>query len=138
MSPAAAEGGYRIRREGYQASNLGQRGWQVSEEVLRPVAVEAAGDDTVFILGPRITRHMEPGPVHLVLPGLGETGFFWPETIEVFDGELPPDPVIPAERPAQPPAPNEDATRVLPPLPPSPAPPIPPPAAPPAASGGRA
>ncbi|UPY38939.1 hypothetical protein [Sediminicoccus sp. KRV36] len=127
VSAAAATSGYRIRREGYQTSNLGQRGWQVSEEVLRPVAIEEQGGEAVLILGPRMTRHMEPGPVHLILPGLGETGLFWPETIEVFDGELPPDPVIPQEpperlvtpRPAQP---ADDATVILRPAPPQPIP----------------
>ncbi|WPB85409.1 SEL1-like repeat protein [Sediminicoccus rosea] len=136
MGPAAAKSGYRIHREGYQSSNLGQRGWQVSEEVLHPIAVEPEGEEIVFILGPRITRHMEPGPVHLVLPGLGETGLFWPETIEVFDGELPPDPVIPAERPVPPPAPTPDAPPVPRPVPPPAASSPPPPAAPPAPARG--
>lgn len=97
VDSAALSGGYRIRREGYQASNLGLRGWQVSEEILRPVAILQEGAETVLILGPRMTRNMEPGPVHLVLPGLGELPLFWPESIEVFDGELPPDPVMPLE-----------------------------------------
>ena len=125
-SAAAAVAGYRIRREGYQASNLGLRGWQVSEEMLRPIAIEEQGDETVLILGPRLTRHLEPGPVHLVLPGMGEVGFFWPDTIEVFDGELPPDPVIPQEPPERlvtprPPPPADDATVILrPAVPPSP------------------
>jgi len=119
-SAAAAGAGYRIRREGYQASNLGPRGWQVSEEVLHPIAIEKQGDETILILSPRLTRHMEPGPVHLALPGMGEVGFFWPDTIEVFDGELPPDPVIPPEKPV----PVEDATIILrPPTPPM-APPV--------------
>jgi hypothetical protein len=97
VDAGALSGGYRIRREGYQASNLGLRGWQVSEEILRPVGIEQQGTETVLILGPRMTRNMEPGPVHLVLPGLGEVPLFWPDSIEVFDGELPPDPVMPVE-----------------------------------------
>ena len=98
---AAVAGGYRIRREGYQASNLGLRGWQVSEEILRPVMVLEESAGTILILGPRMTRNMEPGPVHLVLPGLGEVALFWPDSIEVFDGELPPDPIMPIEPPAR-------------------------------------
>lgn len=126
-SAAALSGGYRIRREGYQASNLGLRGWQVSEEILRPVAILEEAGGTVLILGPRMTRNMEPGPVHLVLPGLDEVALFWPDSIEVFDGELPPDPIMPAEPPerlvnrAAPPEPAADATIII--RPPTPAPP---------------
>jgi hypothetical protein len=123
VGPTVAGAGYRIRREGYQASNLGLRGWQVSEELLQPVAVEENGGDAVLILGPSLTRHMEPGPVHLVMPRLGETGLFWPETIELFDGELPADLVILSEpsRRSDPSPPASDATVLL---RPAPAPPL--------------
>lgn len=93
-----ADGGFRIIREGYAAANLGRRGWQVQEEKLTPVEIRQEGADTVLVLGPRLTRHLEPGPLVFLLPAAGlETSLFWPDDIDVFDGELPPDPVMPRE-----------------------------------------
>ncbi|MCA3376281.1 MAG: hypothetical protein INF64_04050 [Roseomonas sp.] len=93
-----ADGGFRIMREGYAAANLGRRGWQVQEEKLTPVEIRQEGADTVLVLGPRLTRHLEPGPLVFLLPAAGlETSLFWPDDIDVFDGELPPDPVMPRE-----------------------------------------
>jgi hypothetical protein len=85
-------------REGYAAANLGRRGWQVQEEKLTPVEIRQEGADTVLVLGPRLTRHLEPGPLVFLLPAAGlETSLFWPDDIDVFDGELPPEPVMPRE-----------------------------------------
>ena len=93
-----ADGGFRIMREGYAAANLGRRGWQVQEEKLTPIEIRQEGADTVLVLGPRLTRHLEPGPLVFLLPAAGlETSLFWPDDIDVFDGELPPDPVMPRE-----------------------------------------
>lgn len=121
---APADGGFRIMREGYAAANLGQRGWQVQEEKLAPVEIRQEGADTVLVIGPRLTRHLEPGPLVFLLPGAGlETSLFWPDDIDVFDGELPPEPVMPREpevAPAPPPvapAPPAPAPSLAPPLP---------------------
>jgi hypothetical protein len=92
------DGGFRIVREGYSAANLGRRGWQVQEEKLTPVEIRQEGADTVLVIGPRLTRHLEPGPLVFLLPAAGlETSLFWPDDIDVFDGELPPEPVMPRE-----------------------------------------
>jgi hypothetical protein len=116
-----ADGGFRIMREGYAAANLGRRGWQVQEEKLTPVEMRQEGADTVLVIGPRLTRHLEPGPLVFLLPAAGlETSLFWPDDIDVFDGELPPETVMPREPEVAPkPPPIAAAT---PPPPPQPAP----------------
>lgn len=114
---APTDGGFRIVREGYAAANLGRRGWQVQEEKLIPVEIRQEGADTVLVIGPRLTRHLEPGPLVFLLPAAGlEASVFWPDDIDVYDGELPPEPVIPRELEAAPSPP-----------PVVPAPPMPPP-----------
>ncbi|MBX9698806.1 MAG: hypothetical protein K2X74_05180, partial [Acetobacteraceae bacterium] len=102
---AALAGGFRVHREGYAKNNLGPRGWQVGEALLQPVAREAAGGDPVLILGPALTRHIEPGPIFVVLPGFAELPLFWPDSIEVFEGDLPPAATLPE--------PDPDATVVV-------------------------
>ncbi|MFM8613248.1 MAG: hypothetical protein ACKOC9_00680 [Alphaproteobacteria bacterium] len=115
-----ADGGFRIMREGYAAANLGRRGWQVQEEKLTPVEIRQEGADTVLVLGPRLTRHLEPGPLVFLLPSTGlETSLFWPDDIDVFDGDLPPEPVLPREPEV---APKPPPIAVAPPPPPPPAP----------------
>ena len=102
-----ADGGFRIMREGYAAANLGRRGWQVQEEKLTPVEIRQEGADTVLVLGPRLTRHLEPGPLVFLLPAAGlETSLFWPDDIDVFDGDLPPEPIMPREAQVAPPPPS--------------------------------
>ncbi|MCA3310562.1 MAG: hypothetical protein ING03_14090 [Roseomonas sp.] len=102
-----ADGGFRIMREGYAAANLGRRGWQVQEEKLTPVEIRQEGADTVLVLGPRLTRHLEPGPLVFLLPAAGlETSLFWPDDIDVFDGDLPPEPIMPREAHVAPPPPS--------------------------------
>ena len=120
---APTDGGFRIVREGYAAANLGRRGWQVQEEKLTPVEIRQEGADTVLVIGPRLTRHLEPGPLVFLLPAVGlEASLFWPDDIDVYDGELPPETVMPRE-PEVAPAPAPIA-----PAPPAPAPaPAPPP-----------
>lgn len=102
-----SDGGFRILREGYAAANLGRRGWQVQEEKLTPVEIRQEGRDTILVIGPRLTRHLEPGPLVFLLPAARlEANLFWPDDIDVFDGELPPEPVMPREpevAPAPPP-----------------------------------
>ena len=119
-----ADGGFRIMREGYAAANLGRRGWQVQEEKLTPVEIRQEGADTVLVLGPRLTRHLEPGPLVFLLPAAGlETSLFWPDDIDVFDGELPPEPVMPREPEVAPkPPPIAAAPTPLPPPAPLPSP----------------
>ena len=68
---APSDGGFRILREGYAASNLGRRGWQVQEEKLTTVEIRQEGADTVLVIGPRLTRHLEPGPLVFLLPATG-------------------------------------------------------------------
>jgi hypothetical protein len=114
-----ADGGFRIMREGYAAANLGRRGWQVQEEKLTPVEISQEAADTVLVIGPRLTRHLEPGPLVFLLPAAGlETSLFWPDDIDVFDGELPPETVMPREPDVAPPPPPIAAA----PPPPQPAP----------------
>jgi hypothetical protein len=92
------DGGFRIVREGYAAANLGRRGWQVQEEKLSPVEIRQEGADTVLVIGPRLTRHLEPGPLVFMLPATGlEASLFWPDDIDVFDGDLPLETVMPRE-----------------------------------------
>jgi len=123
---APADGGFRILREGYAAANLGRRGWQVQEEKLAAVEIRQEGRDTILVIGPRLTRHLEPGPLVFLLPATGlEASLFWPDDIDVFDGDLPPESVMPQE-PEEAPAPPPVAS--APPAPaPAPAPPPPPP-----------
>ncbi|MFN9092330.1 MAG: hypothetical protein ACK5V0_12730 [Alphaproteobacteria bacterium] len=95
---APSKGEFRIIREGYAAANLGRRGWQVQEEKLSPVEIHQEGPDTIVVIGPRLTRHLEPGPLMFLLPAAGlEANLFWPDDIDVFDGELPPEPMLPRE-----------------------------------------
>ena len=95
---APSDGGFRIVREGYAAANLGRRGWQVQEEKLSPVEIRQEGADTVLVIGPRLTRHLEPGPLVFLLPAASvEASLFWPDDIDVFDGDLPPETVMPRE-----------------------------------------
>jgi hypothetical protein len=118
-----ADGGFRIMREGYAAANLGRRGWQVQEEKLIPVEIRQEGGDTVLVIGPRLTRHLEPGPLVFLLPATGlETSLFWPDDIDVFDGDLPPEPVMPREPEVAPKPPPIAAAPAPPPPPPAPVP----------------
>ncbi|MCA3396579.1 MAG: hypothetical protein INF85_13150, partial [Roseomonas sp.] len=95
---APSDGVFRIVREGYAAANLGRRGWQVQEEKLSPVEIRQEGADTILVIGPRLTRHLEPGPLVFLLPAADlEASLFWPDDIDVFDGELPPEPMLPRE-----------------------------------------
>jgi hypothetical protein len=116
------DGGFRIVREGYAAANLGRRGWQVQEEKLSPVEILQEGADTVLVIGPRLTRHLEPGPLVFMLPATGlEASLFWPDDIDVFDGDLPPETVMPREPETAPKPPPVTAA-------PAPQAPTPPPA----------
>jgi hypothetical protein len=119
---APSDGGFRIVREGYAAANLGRRGWQVQEEKLSPVEIRQEGADTVLVIGPRLTRHLEPGPLVFLLPATGlEASLFWPDDIDVFDGDLPPETVMPREPETAPKPPPVTAA-------PAPQAPTPPPA----------
>jgi hypothetical protein len=120
---APSDGGFRIVREGYAAANLGRRGWQVQEEKLTPVEIRQEGADTVLVIGPRLTRHLEPGPLVFLLPAAGlETSLFWPDDVDVFDGELPPEPVMPREPELAPPSPPAPIATAPPPPPAAPSP----------------
>jgi hypothetical protein len=124
---ASGDGGFRIFREGYAAANLGRRGWQVQEEKLQPVEIRQEGQDTILVIGPRLTRHLEPGPLVFLLPAAGvEASLFWPDDIDVFDGDLPPETVLPREAeiaPSPPPvAPTPSAS--TPSIAPAPPPPV--------------
>jgi len=95
ISPLAAPEtapGVIIRREGYQEQNLGYRGWQVREEELVPAEVAGTADATMLLLGPQVTRHLESAPYLLRIPSLRvQQHVFWPDDIDIFDGELPPE-----------------------------------------------
>ena len=143
MAQPPADARFRIHREGYQKPNLGPQGWQVQEEALPPLATAVEAGATVLSVGPAVTRHLvgEPGPYLFSLPASGfEAALFWPDTIDIFDGELPPETIVPEPVVATPPivaptpAPSPPVPRpprppvaVDPPPPPSPPPPPPPP-----------
>jgi len=95
ISPLAAPAtapGIIIRREGYQEQNLGYRGWQVREEELVPAEVAGTANATTLLLGPQVTRHLESAPYLLKIPSLRVAQhLFWPDDIDIFDGDLPPD-----------------------------------------------
>jgi hypothetical protein len=81
-----ADASFCIRREGYPKPNLAPSGWQVREERLTPTQLLQEGGDTVLIVGPAITCHLEPAPFIFLLPSTGlELPLFWPHTIDVFD-----------------------------------------------------
>lgn len=144
LSALPADPGFRIIREGYPTPNLGRRGWQVGEERLKPVAVTQEGGRVVLVVGPAVTMHLEIEPYLFAMPAAGiEAALFWPDTIDVFVGEIPEETVVPADEPPPPsakaptptatpatatPAPDLDATRITPPpalppaLPPDPKP----------------
>lgn len=85
--PAAIE--FVVRREGYPEANLGRTGWQVREERLKPLAVVAEGANTVLIVPPSLTRHLDSMPYLFQIPALTLEGhLYWPDDIDVFDGEL--------------------------------------------------
>jgi hypothetical protein len=102
VTPAAeptAAPGIIFRRESYQEPNLGRRGWQVREEQLAPAEVVGSGNALVLLVGPQITRHLDPAPYLFEIPTLHiHEHIFWPDGIDVFDGDLPPD-VRPDEEP---------------------------------------
>lgn len=92
LAQPPSDAAFCIRREGYPTANLGPRGWQVREERLTPAEVFQEGGNTVLVVGPTVTRHLEPAPFIFLLPGAKlEQPLFWPDTIDVFDGEPPPD-----------------------------------------------
>jgi hypothetical protein len=126
LAQAPADAAFCIRREGYPSPNLGLRGWQVREERLSPLRVASESGSTVLVVGPAVTRHLEPAPYIFILPAAGVEGaLFWPDTIDVFDGEIPP------ETPAPPPAPPAPLVAAPAPAPPPPVrPPVPQPAPP--------
>jgi hypothetical protein len=89
LSPALT---YVIRREGYQEANLGHFGWQVQEERLQPVGVLDEAGASVLIVGPAVTRYLESQSYVFQIPGTRVDGhMFWPDDIDIFDGELPPE-----------------------------------------------
>lgn len=95
ISPLAAPAtapGVIIRREGYQEQNLGYRGWQVREEELVPAEVGGTADAMTLLLDPQVTRHLESAPYLLKIPSLRvQQHVFWPDDIDIFDGDLPPE-----------------------------------------------
>lgn len=95
ISPLAAPAtapGVIIRREGYQEQNLGYRGWQVREEELVPAEVAGTANAMTLLLGPQVTRHLESAPYLLKIPSLRvDQHVFWPDDIDIFDGDLPPE-----------------------------------------------
>ena len=92
--------GFRIWREGYPTPNLGPRGWQVREERLKPMQMVVEGTQVVLVVSPTITRFLDVEPYVFALPAAGvEAPLFWPDTIDVFEGDLPPATEQPAEEP---------------------------------------
>jgi len=78
-----------FRREGYQEANLGLHGWQVREEQLEPIEVTVENGVTYFVVGPAVTRHLEPmAYLFLVVDTKVNSFVFWPDDIDYFDGTL--------------------------------------------------
>lgn len=136
LAQTPTDAGFRIIREGYPTPNLGRRGWQVGEERLKPIAVTTEGGRVVLIVGPAVTTHLQVEPYVFALPEAGiEAALFWPDTIDVFDGEVPEETIVPPDEPSPPPvakappaptpAPDQEATRITPPPAPPPEPPAP-------------
>ncbi len=119
---------FTLRRENFDRANLGPDGWQVAEARLRPVSAGVQGSDTVLVVGPAVSQHVESGPVVFALPDAGIEGrLFWPE-IDVFVGDLPSADAAPAP-PSQAPPPPRPAPAAS--LPASPADPLSSPVEPP-------
>jgi hypothetical protein len=95
VAPAAeptAAPGIIFRREGYQEPNLGRRGWQVREEQLAPAEIIGSPNGLALLVGPQVTRHLDPAPYLFEIPSLRiHEHIFWPDGIDVFDGDLPPE-----------------------------------------------
>ncbi len=92
--------GFRIWREGYPTPNLGPRGWQVREERLKPMQMVIEGTQVVLVVSPAVTRFLDVEPYVFALPAAGvEAPLFWPDTIDVFEGDLPPATEQPPEEP---------------------------------------
>lgn len=138
-----ADASFCIRREGYPSPNLGLHGWQVREERLSPVHVAVEDGRTVLVVGPAVTRHLEPAPYIFALPAAGaEEPLFWPDTIDVFDGEVPSEAPALTPEPAPAPPPRPQPPPIAAPAPPPQPPPrpirdVPPPPPPAAAEAGR-
>jgi hypothetical protein len=133
---AVADPRFRISREGYPTANLGTGGWQMETANLSGV-LEPVGGETALLVGPTVTRWLEPGPVSFHLAGQRPVPLFWPDDIAPYDGPWPPpDMVVAAPPPPPPPPPAPPATviaaaPVLPePAAPDPLPPPPTPAPP--------
>lgn len=92
---------FRIWREGYPTPNLGPRGWQVREERLKPMQMVVEGAQVVLVVSPAVTRFLDVEPYVFALPAAGiEAPLFWPDTIDVFEGDLPPAMEQPTDEPA--------------------------------------
>ena len=92
-----------FRREGYQEANLGLHGWQVREEQLEPIEVTVENGVTYFVVGPAVTRHLEPMAYLFQVVDTKVDGFvFWPDDIDYFDGTLQKPVAPPVEPPVEP------------------------------------
>ena len=128
-----ADVSFKLWREGYPTPNLGHRGWQVAEERLKPVAAAVEGGHLVLVVSPAVTRHLEVEPYVFALPSVGvEAPIFWPDTIDIFEGELPaavevpPEPALSEYRPppiANPQAESTQSVEAAPAVQPAPPPP---------------
>ena len=91
---------FRIWREGYPTPNLGPRGWQVREERLKPMQMVVEDTQVVLVVSPAVTRFLDVEPYVFALPAAGvEAPLFWPDTIDVFEGDLPPATEQPPDEP---------------------------------------
>jgi hypothetical protein len=126
---------FRITREGYPTANLGPHGWQVEPATLTGVLEEGG-----LLVGPAVTRWLEPGPVTFQLAHQPPAPLFWPDDIAPYDGPWPPPDLVPPAPPPPPkpepkPEPKQEPSPPpvveAPPPPPPPPPPAPPPPKPP-------
>ena len=126
-APLPAATVFIIRREGFQEANLGLYGWQVQEERLQPIEILEENGAAVLIVGPPVTRYLESSYYVFQIPGSrGDGHLFWPDDIDIFDGDLPP------ERPrTAAPAVSLTAAQPTPPVQPLPKPVVEPPVQPP-------
>lgn len=111
LAAAPADPRFRITREGYPTANLGPGGWQVEPHTLAGTltsTVEGTAAGIALLIGPAVTRWLEPGPVTFQLAHQPRVPLFWPDDIAPYDGPWPPPDLVPPP----PPKPEPEARRV--------------------------
>lgn len=104
LAAAPTDPRFRISREGYPTGSLGPAGWQVEPATLSG-SLEPHGAGVALLVGPAVTRWLEPGPVSFHLAHQPAVALFWPDDIAPYDGPWPPPDAAPVAAPPSPPPP---------------------------------